>query len=55
MCIYSAVRTAYACCTLLHQGAMGLRGRQGGCKRDWVGTPFCSRPTPKPQPVTQSL
>lgn len=48
-----ALRMLGACCTLMHQGAVGLRG---GCQRDWVGTSAPSpTPSPKPQPVTQSL
>lgn len=48
-----ALRVLAACCTLMHQGAVGLRG---GCQRDWVGTSASSpTPSPKPQPVTQSL
>lgn len=40
-----ALRMLAACCILMHQGAVGLRG---GCQRDWVGTSAPPSPTPSP-------
>lgn len=43
MCVYGTACTAYACCTLMHQGPWAC---MVCAERDWGGRPSALRPTP---------